>query len=99
MTNQTKTYIEKIKRKILPILKRHRAKRTGLFGSLVRGQMGKSSDIDILVDLPRNSSLIDVVGIQQDIEEVVGKKVDLVEYEAIKPLLKERILAEEIRIL
>lgn len=99
MTNQTKTYIEEVRKKVASVLKRHRAKRAGLFGSLVRGRLSKKSDIDVLVDLPRNLSLIDIVGIQQEIEDVVGRKVDLVEYEAIKPLLKERILAEEVRIL
>lgn len=91
--------LEDIKKKIIPVLKHHKAKKAGLFGSLVRGQMKKRSDIDILVDLPRNLSLVDVVGIQQEIEKVVGRKVDLVEYAAIKPLLKKYILSEEIRIL
>lgn len=99
MTKQTETYIENIRKKVVPVLKRHGAKKAGLFGSLVRGQMKKRSDIDVLVDLPRNLSLIDIVGIQQEIEEVVGRKVDLVQYEAIKPLLKKYILSEEIRIL
>lgn len=99
MTNQTKTYIDEVKKKVIPILKRYGAKRAGFFGSLIRGQMGKRSDIDVLVDLPRNLSLIDVVGVQQEIEEVVGRKVDLVQYDAIKPLLKKYILSEEVRIL
>lgn len=99
MTNQTKIDIEIIKKKVIPVLKRHGATKAGLFGSLVHGQMRKRSDIDVLVDLPRNLSLIDVVGIQQEIEEVVGRKVDLVQYDAIKPLLKKYILSEEIRIL
>lgn len=91
--------IEEIKKKVVPLLKRHGAKRAGLFGSLVRGQLSKRSDIDVLVDLPHNLSLIDVVGIEQEIEDKVGRKVDLVEYAAIKPLIKKQILAEEVRIL
>lgn len=99
MKNQAINTIEEVKKKVLPVLKRYGAKKAGLFGSLVRGKMGNRSDIDVLVDLPRNLSLIDVVGIQQEIEEVVGRKIDLVEYAAIKPLLKKYILSEEVRIL
>ena len=44
-------------------------------------------------------SLLDVVKINRELEEALGRKVDLVEYETIKPVIKERILSEEIRIL
>ena len=94
-----KPYIEEIKRKILPILKRYGVKRVGLFGSYVRGEMKEDSDIDILVEIEKNISLLDFVGLKQEIEEALRKKVDLVEYGTIKPLLKERILSEQVRIL
>ena len=94
-----KANLEQIKKQILPILKYHKAKRAGLFGSLVRGQIKDKSDIDILVDLDKNLSLLDIVGIEQELEDVLGRKVDLVEYEAIKPIIKNYILSEEIRIL
>lgn len=96
---QAQIHIEQIKKKIIPILKHHRAKRAGLFGSLVRGEMKSKSDVDILVDLDKNLSLLDVVGIEQELEDALGRKVDLVEYQAIKPIIKKDILAEEIRIL
>lgn len=96
---QAQIRIEQIKKKVIPILQRYRAKRAGLFGSLVRGEMKGKSDIDILVDLDKNFSLLDVVGIEQELEDALGKKVDLVEYQAIKPIIKKDILAEEVRIL
>ncbi len=71
----------------------------GLFGSYVRGEMKEDSDIDILVEIEKNISLLDFVGLKQEIEEALRKKVDLVEYGTIKPLLKERILSEQVRIL
>lgn len=92
-------YIQKIKRKIFPILKNYHVKKAGLFGSYVRRKMKQNSDIDILVEIDRNISLLDFVGIKLEIEEALERKVDLVEYSAIKPLLKERILNEEVRIL
>jgi len=91
--------IEHIKQAILPILTQHGATRAGLFGSVVRGKLRPRSDIDILVDLPRDLSLLDIIGIEQELEETLGRKVDLVEYEALKPVLRERILADELRIL
>lgn len=91
--------IVEIKRKILPILKRYGVKRAGLFGSCVRGEMKKDSDIDILVEIEKDISLLDFVGLKLEIEEALGEKVDLVEYKMIKSLLKERILNEEVAVL
>lgn len=91
--------IEAIKRKASPILRQHGAKKAGLFGSCVRGEATKTSDIDMLVGLSKDASLLDFVGLKLELEEALGKKVDLVEYGAIKPLLKSRILGEEVAIL
>jgi len=92
-------YIEEIKRKISPILQRYGVKKAGLFGSCVRGDMKANSDIDILVEIERDISLLDFVGLKLEIEEALGNKVDLVEYNTIKPLLRERILKEQVIIL
>jgi hypothetical protein len=87
--------IDQIKQRILPILNRHGVKRAALFGSVVRGEMRDDSDIDILVDIDREMSLLDFVGIKLEIEDVLQKRVDLVEYDTIKPLIKDRILKEQ----
>ncbi len=91
--------IEEIKRKILPILQRYGVKRIGLFGSCVRGEMREDSDIDILVEIEKDISLLDFIGIKLEIEETLGRKVDLVEYCTIKPLLRDRILKEQVVVL
>lgn len=91
--------VEEIKRKILPVLKRYGVKRAGLFGSCVRGEIRENSDIDILVEIEEDISLLDFVGIKLELEEALGRKVDLVEYNTIKPLLKKRILEEEVVLL
>jgi len=59
----------------------------------------KDSDIDILVEIEKDISLLDFVGIKLEIEEALERKIDLVEYSTIKPLLKERILKEQVVIL
>ncbi len=91
--------ITKIKEKILPILKNYNAQRVALFGSAARGQMRTDSDIDILVDIEADISLLEFIGLKQEIEEALGRKVDLVEYDTLKPLIKEKILREQVRLL
>ncbi|MCK4455244.1 MAG: nucleotidyltransferase family protein [Thermoplasmata archaeon] len=91
--------IEEVKEKILPILQRHGVKKVGLFGSFVRDEMREDSDIDILVEIENDMSLLDFVGLKLEIEEALGMKVDLVEYSTIKPLLRERIMSEQVPIL
>ncbi|MBI4318993.1 MAG: nucleotidyltransferase family protein [Chloroflexi bacterium] len=91
--------IEEIREKALPILRRYGARRAGVFGSLVRGEMRRRSDIDILVDIPQPIGLFAFVGLKRELEEALGRKVDLVEYETIKARIRERILAEQVPIL
>lgn len=88
-----------LKKKSIPILKRYGVSRAAVFGSFARNQMRRSSDIDILIDIKKDISLLDFVGLKLEIEEALGKKVDLVEYETIKPLIKERIIREQLVIL
>jgi len=92
--------IEKIKLKIIPLLKNNNIKKAGIFGSYSRGEQRKDSDIDIVVNIEdKNMSLIGFIELKLSLEDVLGKKVDLVEYSAIKPIIKEGILNEEIRII
>lgn len=99
MADEMEAHLEEIRRKILPILKKHGVTGAGIFGSVVRGEAREDSDVDILVELESDVSLLDFVGIKLEIEEVLGRKVDLGEYKTIKPLLKERIPSEEVPIL
>ena len=90
--------INNIKSAIIPLLKKHNINRAGVFGSYVRNKNTEDSDIDILIELNDKISLLEFVRIKFDFEDTLKKKVDLVEYTAIKPRLKDRILSEEIRI-
>jgi len=91
--------IEEIKEKILPILKKYDIKRAGIFGSVARGEEGSDSDIDILVEIKKRMSLLEFVRLKLEIEEAIGRKVDLGEYDTIKPIIKEQILKDEVPIL
>ena len=91
--------IEGIRETIRPVLRRHGIKRAGIFGSVVRGEATPESDVDVLVELDRQASLLDFIGVKLDLEDALGRRVDLVEYAAIKPRLRDRILREEVPIL
>jgi hypothetical protein len=92
---------EEIKIKILPVLQRYAVTKAAIFGSVARGEETGQSDIDILVDLPCDKcrSLLDFLGLKLELEEELGRSVDLVEYSAIKPLIKDYILREQVRVL
>lgn len=94
-----KSDIDVIKKKALPILKRAGVTRSSVFGSYARGENNKNSDIDLLIDFPRGKGLFEYVDLQDKLTEAIGRKVDLVTYDAIHPLLKDRILTEQVQIL
>ena len=91
--------LEKIGRKITPILKKHRVTKAGIFGSFARGEQKKKSDVDVLVKIKGSMGLFEFVELKLKLEEILGRKVDLVEYSVIKPRIKKQILSEEIRII
>ncbi len=91
--------VEEIKEKILPKLKEYGAKKAGLFGSVVRGELEEDSDVDILVELPEEASLLDLVGLKIELEELLGREVDVLTYNSLYPHLREVILSEEVEIL
>jgi uncharacterized protein len=88
-----------IKAKAVPILKNYRVRKAGVFGSAARGEMKRGSDIDFLVYLNKNISLLGMASLKVDLEEALKKKVDLVEYCSIKPSMREKILKEEVGLL
>lgn len=90
--------VKEIEKKIIPILRKYKARKAGFFGSCARGEMKKKSDVDILVELDEKFDLLDIIGIKIELEKAIRKKVDLVEYETIRPELKEIILGEEVPI-
>lgn len=70
--------------------------RVRLFGSLARGEGNQKSDIDLLVELPPKTSLFTFVAIKLDLEDFLGRPVDLVTEKAISPYIREQVLREAI---
>ena len=87
--------ITEIQKVIPPILWKYPIKRASLFGSYARQEARADSDIDILVEFSSTISLIQFVTIQLELEDTLGKKVDLVELSTLKPQLKTSILKEQ----
>ena len=94
-----KNEINEIKQKAVPVLKRSGVVKAGIFGSYATGRAGKKSDVDILVKFSGKKSLLDLAGLKIELESKLGKKVDILTYKSIHPLLKDKILKEEERIL
>lgn len=91
--------IEQIKRAAVPILNRYGVTRAGVFGSYARDEADENSDIDMLVDIQKDIGLFEFVRLKLELEKALGRKVDIVEYDTIKPLIREKILKEERAIL
>lgn len=89
--------IKKVVEKILPVLKKYKVKRAGLFGSYVREKQTKNSDVDILIEF--EGSLLDLIGMEIELKKMLKRKIDLLTYKGISHLLKKQILDEELRII
>jgi predicted nucleotidyltransferase len=87
--------LEEIKVKITPILRRYDVRKAAIFGSFVKGEEREDSDIDILVEFKGEKSLLDLAGLKIELEENLGRKVDVLTYNSLHPLLKDKILQEQ----
>jgi predicted nucleotidyltransferase len=91
--------IDMYKDKILKILKKHEVKRASLFGSIIRGEMSDQSDIDLLIEFEGEKSLLDLAALKIELEDKLQCKVDVLTYNSLHPLLRDRILTEQVEIL
>jgi uncharacterized protein len=79
---------------ILRIAHSHGARTVRVFGSRARGDATSASDLDLLIGLEPGRSLLDVVAIKQDLEDLLGFSVDVVTEGGLSPYLRDRVLAE-----
>jgi len=86
--------MDKIIDKLVSILKKHGAKKIEIFGSYARGEQKEKSDLDVIVEFEKRKSLLELVGIEQELEDALGIKVDLLTRASISPYLIERIEKE-----
>jgi predicted nucleotidyltransferase len=81
---------------ILRITAAHGARNLRVFGSVSRGDANDKSDIDLLINLEPGRTLLDIVAIKQDLEDLLGCKVDVVTEDAVSPYIREQILKDAI---
>ena len=77
---------------------KYKIKGIGIFGSFVRGQEKKRSDVDILVEFEVAPDLLKFIELESYLSQILSRKVDLVEKTSLKPRLKEIILKEVVYI-
>ncbi len=85
-----------LKQSMPEITNRYKVKSLGVFGSYVRGDAKRSSDLDILVEFHQAPSLLEFIRMEDDLSNKLGIKVDLVMKKTLKPHIGQRILAEVI---
>lgn len=90
-----KPNIAEIKKKICPVLQRYDVARAAIFGSLVRGEMKKGSDVDILIKFKGRKSLLDLARLKIELERILNKDVDVLTYNSLHPFIKKQILSEQ----
>jgi len=81
---------------ILRIANEHGARNVRVFGSFVRGDVTEHSDLDLLVMMDKHRSLLDRIAMIHELEDLLGRKVDVVNEKALHPAIREQILREEV---
>jgi predicted nucleotidyltransferase len=79
---------------ILEIASRHGARNIRVFGSMARGEAQPNSDIDFLVEIDAGRTLLDLIALEQELEDLLGPPVDVLTDGGLSPYLRQRILAE-----
>jgi predicted nucleotidyltransferase len=92
-------HIEELKTRITCTLKRHDVARAAIFGSFARGDAEENSDLDLLVEFKGEKSLLDLVGLKLELEDSLGRSVDVLTYNALHPAIRDRILSEQVMVL
>lgn len=88
--------IKSKREEILKTASNYGAYNVRLFGSVARGESYAGSDVDFLVSIEDDRNFLDVVGLWQDLEEMLGCKVDVITDEGVSPYLRERIYSEAV---
>jgi uncharacterized protein len=81
---------------ILALASKYGAQNCRVFGSVARGDAGPESDVDFLVDLEPNRSLLDLGGLLMDLQDLLGRRVDVVTERGLRDRIRDRVLREAI---
>ena len=81
--------IKNLQKKIIPVLKKYGVKRASVFGSFARGEEKNDSDIDILVKMPEDASLLDMAALKISLEKKIAREIDVMTYRSVNKLVKK----------
>lgn len=93
---EARDLIEEKREEILRVAAAHGARRVRVFGSAARGEADDQSDIDFLVELERGRSLLDLGGLLMDLQDLLGRPVDVVTPGGLRERIRERVLQEAV---
>ena len=91
-----KELLKKYRADVLHLAEKHGAHNVRLFGSAAREEARPDSDIDFLIEMEQGRSLFDLVHLQQDLEELLKRKIDVVEPEGVHWYIRDKILKEAV---
>ena len=86
--------LNELRPQLLAVARRHGASNLRIYGSIATGHEHSGSDLDLLVDLPDDQSLLGLVSLRQDLEDLLGCSVDVTEAETLHPLIRAQILEQ-----
>ena len=86
--------LEELKYKTKPVFDKYRIKYAGVFGSFARGEEKKDSDMDIMIDYHRPFSLLDLIGLENALKDLLQKKVDIVTENGASKYMKSGMLKD-----
>jgi uncharacterized protein len=79
---------------IIALAQKHHASNLRVFGSVARHEATSESDLDLMADFDEGASLIDLVGLKQDLEDLLGRKVDVLTERSLRGSLRDEILKD-----
>ena len=88
--------LERHRSEILRVASSHGARNVRVFGSRARGEGDEQSDVDILVELERGRTLLDLVRLKRELEELTHRDVDVVTDDGLSPILRDTILSQAV---
>jgi hypothetical protein len=89
----TTAHLDRYRDRILDLASRHGARDVRVFGSAAQGEIGAGSDLDLLVVLEAERSLLDLIALKQEIEDLIHRPVDVVTEGALSPYIRDQVLS------
>jgi len=84
---------------MIPVLQQHDVIHAAVFGFFARGEQKENSDLDILIEFGKGKSLLDLVALKLELEEILRRKIDVVTYNGLHPAIREKVLEEQMIII